>query len=534
MKGFKDTRWFDSIKRTLKADRSAKDNEHSKHESDNQTDTAPKSWISSYKWILIPAGTLLIAGSVFFAGREYVNANTVPFYHVYVNGENIGTIQDDEQLDKLFEEKQKFYQEKYPDANMVLNTEGVTTKVDREFKPEVKSEETLTKLDGMLKAYARGVELKVNGETVAIVKDQQTAQAAIEAAKSKYAPGAVETKSKIATVAYKANTASSAKSGDKANNIKSVQVKEDLSFSHTKADPNKVLDVKEAVNALTAMKEEPIVYKVKEGDTISSIAKAHGMKRAEVVALNPGLQEKYLQIGAELELSRPVAPLTVRTVETVTEKMASKPETIVRTSAELPKGKRKVVRPGRDGVKTVSYTVTKENGKVVSKQWTGQQVVKESLPEVVYKGTKVEEKKKTVTTTKTVAKSPSVTKPSTSSRMFAWPVSGARITSSYGQRWGRTHEGTDMVGGRTIMAAAGGKVVFAGRQGSYGNAVIVDHGNGYQTLYGHMSSIAVRSGQSVAQGSKLGIMGSTGRSTGIHLHFEIRKNGVQLNPMKYL
>lgn len=532
MKGFKNTRWYDSIKRTLKADHSAKDNENSRHESDNQADTVQKGWISSRKWILIPAGTLLIAGSVFFAGREYVNANTVPFYHVYVNGENIGTIQDDEQLDKLFEEKQKFYQEKYPAANMVLNTDGITTKVDRDFKPEVKSEETLTKLDSMLKAYARGVELKVNGETVAIVKDQQTAQAAIEAAKAKYAPAVAQTKSKVTTVAYKATSASAAKSGDDGN-IKSVQVKEKLSLSHTKADPNKVLDVKEAVNALTGTKDEPIVYKVKEGDTISSIAKAHGMKRAEVVALNPGLQEKYLQIGAELELSKPVSPLTVRTVETVTEKMASKPETIVRTSAELPKGKRKVVRPGRDGVKTVSYIVTKENGKVVTKQWTGQQVVKESLPEVVYKGTKVEEKKKTVTPSTTEAKSSSVTK-SSSSSMFAWPVSGARITSSYGQRWGRTHEGTDMVGGRTIMASAAGTVVFAGRQGSYGNAVIVDHGNGYQTLYGHMSSIAVRSGQSVGQGSTLGIMGSTGRSTGIHLHFEIRKNGVQLNPMKYL
>lgn len=525
MKGFKHTRWYESIKRSLKADRSAKDNENSKHESDDQADSSSRRWISSRKWLLIPAGTLLIAGSVFFAGREYVNANTVPFYHVYVNGENIGTIQDDEQLDELFEKKQKSYQEKYPNAMMVLHTEGITTKADRKYKPEVTSEETLAKLDGMLKAYASGVELKVDGETVAIVKDKQTAQAVIEAAKAKYS---LETaKSKVAQVSYQKTSASKAKSvSSENNNVKSVEVKEELTLAHTKADPNKVLDVEGAVDALTGTKEEPIVYKVKEGDTISSIAKTHDMKRAEVIALNSGLQEKYLQIGQRLELSKPVSPLTVRTVETVVEKVPSKPETIVRKSAELPKGKRKVVRPGRDGVKQVSYVVTKENGKVVSKQWTGQEVVQASLPEVVYKGTKVEVKKKTVTPTATVSKK--------SSRMFAWPVSGARITSSYGQRWGRTHEGTDMVGGRTIMASAAGKVVFAGRKGTYGNAVIVDHGNGYQTLYGHMSSISVRSGQSVGQGSKLGIMGSTGRSTGTHLHFEIRKNGAQLNPMKYL
>ena len=530
MKGFKNTRWYDSIKRSLQASRSAKDNENLIHESDVQADTRQKGWITSRKWILIPAGALLVAGSVFFTGREYVNANTVPFYHVYVNGQNIGTVQNDEQLDKLFEMKQESYQEKYPGAIMVLNTEGITTKADRDYKPVVKSEETLAKLDGMLKAYARGVELKIDGETVAIVKDQQTAEAVIQAAKTKFSPEAPKMQTR--QIAYKQTSASASKtsasknSSAGSNNVKSVEVKEKLSISYTKADPNKVLDVQEAVSLLTGTKEQPMVYTVKEGDTISSIAQAHDMKRAEVIALNPGLQEKYLQIGSELELSRPVSPLTVRTVETVTEMKASKPETIVRNSDELPQGKRKVVRQGRDGVKTVSYVVTKENGKVVSKQWTGQQVVQASLPEVVYKGTKVAVKSETVTPPAAVSKK--------SSSMFAWPVSGARITSSYGQRWGRTHEGTDMVGGRTIMASAGGTVVFAGRQGTYGNAVIVDHGNGYQTLYGHMSSISVSSGQSVGQGSTLGIMGSTGRSTGIHLHFEIRKNGVQQNPMKYL
>ena len=73
------------------------------------------------------------------------------------------------------------------------------------------------------------------------------------------------------------------------------------------------------------------------------------------------------------------------------------------------------------------------------------------------------------------------------------------------------------------MVAASGRVVFAGQQSGYGNVVIVDHGNGYRTLYGHMSRISVSNGQSVGQGSKLGVMGNTGRSTGTHLHFEVQK-----------
>lgn len=522
MKGSKGRRWMDSLLRKQAADHSAHNN-NSNREPSEPSNPQKRGWTSPRRWIWISAGALLIAGSIYTGGKTYVNANTVPFYHVYVDGKAIGTIQDDAQLDQLLKEKQKEYQQEHPDVLMVLHTDGITTKADRSFKPEVNSEETLQKLDNMLKAYARGVELKVNGKTVAIVKDQQAAKAAVEAAKLKFAPAAAQ-EEKTQRVAFtKTSASASSKKSDGRGGLQSVNIKEKISLANTKADPNKVLDVEEAVKVLTGTKDKPVVYTVKEGDTISSIAQHFGMKSADVMALNPGLEEKYVQIGAELQVTKPEAPLTVRTVETVSEKQPSKPETIVRKSSELPLGKRKVVRPGRDGVKTVDYIVTKENGKVISKQWTGQQVVQESLPEVVYKGTKVAPKKKAATVTQ-----------KSSGSMFAWPVSGARITSSYGHRWGRSHEGVDMVGGSTIMAAASGRVVFAGQQSGYGNVVIVDHGNGYRTLYGHMSRISVSNGQSVGQGSKLGVMGNTGRSTGTHLHFEVQKNGVAQNPMNYL
>ncbi|MBX4151785.1 M23 family metallopeptidase [Paenibacillus lautus] len=522
MKGSKGKRWMDSLLRKQAADHSAHNN-NSNREPSEPSNPQKRGWTSPRRWIWISAGALLIAGSIYTGGKAYVNANTVPFYHVYVDGKAIGTIQDDAQLDQLLKEKQKEYQQEHPDVLMVLHTDGITTKADRSFKPEVNSEETLQKLDNMLKAYARGVELKVNGKTVAIVKDQQVAKAAVEAAKLKFAPAAAQEEKSQRVAFTKTSASASSKKSDDGSGLQSVDIKEKISLANTKVDPNKVLDVEEAVKVLTGTKDKPVVYTVKEGDTISSIAQHFGMKSADVMALNPGLEEKYVQIGAELQVTKPEAPLTVRTVEAVSEKQPSKPETIVRKSSELPLGKRKVVRPGRDGVKTVDYIVTKENGKVISKQWTGQQVVQESLPEVVYKGTKVAPKKKAATVTQ-----------KSSGSMFAWPVSGARITSSYGHRWGRSHEGVDMVGGSTIMAAASGRVVFAGQQSGYGNVVIVDHGNGYRTLYGHMSRISVSNGQSVGQGSKLGVMGNTGRSTGTHLHFEVQKNGVAQNPMNYL
>lgn len=524
MKGFNGKRWMDRLKRKPAAKHSV--SEHNTcHESAEPMQPEQSRWASSpRRWIWLAAGVILLAGSIYTGSKAYVNANTIPFYHVYVDGKAIGAIADDSQLDQLLIEKQKEYQQQYPDVLMVLHTEGITTKADRSFKPKVNSEETLDKLDGMLKAYARGVELKVNGETVAILKDQQSAKVAVEAAKRKFAPAAAEKDTTQKTALTKTSASASRKKNEEGSGLQSVAIKETLSLANTKTDPNKVLDVEEAVKVLTGAKEKPVVYTVKEGDTISSIAQRFGMKSTDVMALNPDLEEKYVQIGAKLQVTKPEAPLTVRTVETMSVKQPSKPETIVRKSSELPLGKRKVVRPGRDGVKMVDYIVTKENGKIVSKQWTGQQVVQEALPEVVYKGTKAAPKRKTATKATMTS----------SGSTFAWPVSGARITSSYGHRWGRSHQGIDMVGGSSIKAAASGKVVFAGRQNGYGNVVIVDHGNGYRTLYGHMSKISVRSGQSVGQGSKLGVMGNTGRSTGRHLHFEVQKNGVAQNPMKYL
>ena len=112
-----------------------------------------------------------------------------------------------------------------------------------------------------------------------------------------------------------------------------------------------------------------------------------------------------------------------------------------------------------------------------------------------------------------------------------WPARG-RVTSEYGTRWGRLHAGIDIGAptGTPIWAAKSGTVIFAGRQSGYGNAVIIDHGGGMTTLYGHMSRIGTRDGASVGQGSTIGAVGNTGRSTGPHLHFETRYGGSPRNP----
>jgi murein DD-endopeptidase MepM/ murein hydrolase activator NlpD len=110
------------------------------------------------------------------------------------------------------------------------------------------------------------------------------------------------------------------------------------------------------------------------------------------------------------------------------------------------------------------------------------------------------------------------------------------LTSGYGPRWGRMHRGIDFGAayGSPIYAAAAGVVTYAGAEGGYGRLVTVRHEDGWVTAYGHMSRIVVRSGQRVTAGQVIAYVGSAGRSTGPHLHFEVRRGGAYLNPLSFL
>ena len=118
---------------------------------------------------------------------------------------------------------------------------------------------------------------------------------------------------------------------------------------------------------------------------------------------------------------------------------------------------------------------------------------------------------------------------------FVWPVDGP-VVSGFGMRWGRMHEGIDISAalGTPIHAAAAGAVIHAGWLGGYGNLVVVDHGDGLATAYAHASAILVAVGQQVSQGDTLSLVGSTGNSSGPHLHFEVRVNGNAVDPLLYL
>ncbi|GGK30220.1 hypothetical protein GCM10010965_23840 [Caldalkalibacillus thermarum] len=236
------------------------------------------------------------------------------------------------------------------------------------------------------------------------------------------------------------------------------------------------------------------------------------------MALNPELDEDtLLQIGQELTVQAEKPVLTVVTVERVTEEQSIPYQVETKKDPDLYRGQTRVEREGKEGRKRIQFEVVKENGQVVSREVVAEEVLEEPVNKIVVRGEKV--------------------KPSRGNGQFMWPARGGRITSGFGMRWGRPHNGIDIAGvrDRTIVASDHGTVVKAGwHSGGYGNTVVINHNNGYRTLYAHLASVNVRPGQTVERGEVIGVMGSTGNSTGIHLHFEIHRNGTPVNPVPYL
>ncbi len=211
-------------------------------------------------------------------------------------------------------------------------------------------------------------------------------------------------------------------------------------------------------------------------------------------------------------------------------------ETEVTYDDSLPADYEEITQEGVNGVTKITYRLSYIDGVQVDAVDTKTEVVTEAVPEKKLVGTGY-----TADEEETVSGDvPSESGSGSASGSFIWPVSHTHNITSYMEwRWGRMHNGLDIAGGddygQPFMASDGGTVVWAGDDGGgYGNYVMIDHGNGYMTVYGHASSLACSTGDYVSQGQVIGYVGSTGNSTGPHLHFEIRLNGEYQDPLNYV
>lgn len=252
-------------------------------------------------------------------------------------------------------------------------------------------------------------------------------------------------------------------------------------------------------------------YTAEEGDTVQSIVEATGVSFDSLAQMNPELLTLNQKVDEGTELITGVASaelLKVKVVRRETETVAIPYDTQNSESDEYDFGKVVTVQEGQDGSEDVTYEVTMIDGVVTDRQAIAYNVTKEAVPEITVTGTRL--------------KSGMVAQIGSGS--FIWPVPNYKYVS----RWMSSgHRGADICAayGTTIIASDSGTVIAAGWHYSYGNYVEIDHGNGYKTLYAHMSSISVAQGQAVAQGEKIGEVGSTGNSTGNHCHFEMYYNG---------
>ena len=255
-------------------------------------------------------------------------------------------------------------------------------------------------------------------------------------------------------------------------------------------------------------------YVVQSGDTFSRIAQKHDMTSAELKALNPQIENtNRLQIGDKLVVQRAQSFLQVKVVKTIryTEVIDYKTQTVYRDDKD--EGYSKTTTYGKEGSRDVVAEIVYVDGVETERAVVKTTVTKQPVTKVVEVGTRK------------VAP-------------FYWPVPVChRVYQGYHsghKAWDISSGGTP-VRGTPCLAADSGTVIFAqtGWNGGYGYLVKIRHSNGLVTVYAHLDAISVSEGQRVTRGQQIGKVGNTGRSTGPHLHFEVIRNGVKVNPKTY-
>ena len=294
--------------------------------------------------------------------------------------------------------------------------------------------------------------------------------------------------------------------------VKFVGFTDRISVVETYVNTSQIENKDSVYSDITTPVDEAGIYVVIPGDCLSVIAEKVGMTEDKLKELNEGIENDddiYYDDRLNIVVPTPPVEVMVEKQETYTENYYADVEYQDDDSMFI--GETSVIQEGTPGKHTVSDLVTYKGNIESDRKHVDEIVEVAAGPQIVLRGTK-------------------------SRPTYMFPVTNWNVTSNFGYRWGRLHAGTD-VGvpeGTTVRASRGGQVVTAGWVGGYGNCVIIDHGDGVCTRYGHLSQVLVSVGQYVDQGEQIALSGNTGRSTGPHLHFEIRINGEPTDPLPYL
>lgn len=430
-------------------------------------------------------GSLLLCGGLVF-GSVYTTG-----YTVSVDGTPLGVVAQPEELDAVVEQVEAR-------ASRILGydyTLEQAVTVDRvivEREEIVPADLFVDDLFDGVSAVAPIYTLTIDGQYLGASADREALQAMLDEITAPYLSGS--------TVS--------------AGFTNEVVIRREYAAADTEQNLSGIYDI------LHSNTQEEVTYTAVAGDTYSGIAAANDMTTSQLLAMNPQASIDSLMVGDELIVTQSVPFLSVQTVE-----RSSYTEEVPCPVEEIPddtmyQGDTEILEKGTPGLALVTADVTYINGEETGRVVNEIQVLQTATTQVVAVGTK--ERPKTMP-----------------KGYFIWPCYGT-ITSYYGYRsiFGSysNHGGMDIAVayGTPIVAADGGTVVWAGDKGTYGLLVVIDHGGGKQTYYGHNSRLYVSAGEKVYQGQVIAGAGSTGRSTGNHCHFEVRINGQRVDPLDYL
>lgn len=437
-------------------------------------------------------------------------------YHVYVDGEHIGEVNDKDIVQNIIDGKILEKSNEYDDITLDLG-QSISMISEKAFKQADNNTYVKEYLEENLTVVALAAEIKVDDQTVGYFKNEEAAAEVLKAYKLKYIKE--EDLIRIENIDEK----------DKEDQIEQEQLSigdaivSDIKFSkevsilEEETLPEDVLNIKQGVKLLEKGTLEEKIHKVKAGEVLGKIASKYDLSINKLQELNPSLaKDDILQIDQEINVTelKPYLNVLVYEDEMVEENINYDTEVI--ESEDMYKGDEKVKQTGKNGKKEVQYRTETRNGKEIDKVVVDEKITEKPIDKIVIKGTKVI--------------------PSRGSGDLIWPADGGYISSHMGMRWGRMHRGIDIARPttRAIYAADHGVVEsVAWNDGGYGNKIVINHNNGMRTIYAHLSSMDVKNGQVVEKGTEIGIMGTTGNSTGIHLHFEVHLNGKLKNPLDY-
>lgn len=437
--------------------------------------------------------SLLLFIALAAASAAYLLVKPGFVYHVYLDGEFIGTVSEMEEYTGILSDM--LTREEARVGLSLTFAEDVSARREFQWQPEADCETVKAILEANISYITIGWGIFVDDECLAWTAAEQDAQAVLDRVAGHYVSESSNRK------------------------LVATEIVDDVEICSGEVLPEDIIDVDSAVALIVQGREKIETYTVTRGDSIWSIARSANISQAELREANPSLAESsILYTGQVLNLVKAEPKISVRTIEHVFAQESISFSTTYQNSSNLWYYQSKTVQSGSKGKREVTYEVEFLNGEEVKRKAIDSKVISQPVTRIVQRGTS--------------------RWPSQATGMFRWPLNSGKITDRFGafQYWrNERHRAVDIgaARGTAIYAAASGTVTAAAYNSSYGNYVVIEHNNGYSTLYAHADTLLVREGQRVSKGDLIGRVGSTGFSTGPHLHFEVRRHGTPVDPLQF-